>query len=658
MATPAPLSMSLDTNANATTTTSTVNGSEPIVLTAKTPLERLTEAVNTNPLDFNSWVSLLTLVQSETDTPRETVESTYDRFLAEFPLCFGYWNKYALYEYGLGKKVTADGVGTVATSDEAKQKAREVYERGVVAVRYSVDMWMKYSEFLIHTVHSPVDETRPILERAVKACGGDPMAGPLWELYIQLETVNNDMPRLNQVFKSIMYQPLRNLDEFWEKYNQFVLAQQLNTLATSEEQKALAGSGEELMDEGLLRVKIVNAVEVVKNKTMEEIYRRQAFEAAIDRNYFHVTPVAEAAMKNWHSYLDFEEAAGNAARCQTLYERCLISCANYEEMWLRYVEWSEKVHGFQVADAVFQRAMTIFLKYRPSIYLENAAFLEAHDKLQQAQKVYMHVLSDVAPKLAEAFLWYCNFERRRGDIETAKTWFERGMEAVETEVEAYAFVATSYATFLHKHVGDVASARALFERAVQKHDESVLLWLNFIHFEVNADGKSPEFVPRVTRVYELALEDSCSLSMDEKNDLWFQYVEFIENYGDNITQVRDLRRRELDWKLKHAQSRNRTIKVLNFQPCREGDVSGYNSNVELGMKRPRVTVPLTSAVLSAPVVAAITPTAATATTPAAAYYQGYQGYGAQVPVYSQADPTATAGQQTYPQAQYPSYYQQ
>lgn len=23
----------------------------------------------------------------------ETVEATYDQFLAEFPLCFGYWNK-------------------------------------------------------------------------------------------------------------------------------------------------------------------------------------------------------------------------------------------------------------------------------------------------------------------------------------------------------------------------------------------------------------------------------------------------------------------------------------------------------------------------------------------------------------------------------------
>ncbi|KAL3662640.1 hypothetical protein V7S43_012488 [Phytophthora oleae] len=610
------------------------NGSSAEASANDLALQKLTEAVDKNPLDFNSWVSLLALVQSESTTSQETVETTYDQFLTEFPLCFGYWNKYAQYEYSLSNRTKEDGSGTVATLQESKQNARAVYERGVVAVRYSVDMWMKYCEFLIHTLHSPVDETRPLLERAVDACGDDPMAGPLWELYIQLETVNNDMPRLNQVFKRIMYQPLRNLEEFWEKYNQFVLAQQLSALATHEEQKALAGDGDELMDEGLLRVKIVNAVEAVKNKSMEDIYHRQAFEAGIDRTYFHVTPVAEAAMKNWHSYLDFEEFAGNIKRCKTLYERCLISCANYEEIWLRYATWIETVEGFESAEVIFQRAVTVFLKYRASIYLEYAAFLEAHNKLQKAQDVYMKVLSDVAPKLAEAFLHYCSFERRRGDVETAKTWYERGMEAVENEDEVYAYVATSYATFLHKIVGDAALARAVFERAVQKHSESLLLWLNFIHFEMNMKGNNAELVPHVSQIYELALEDGCNLSMDEKNDVWFQYVEFLENYGDSIAQVRDARKKEMVWKLKNSQPRNRTIKVMNFQPAGSSGWDGeYSSNVDLGMKRPRYTAPQTTVTVPTPAAAATVtpavastglPTGAEATTAAAAYYQGYQ----------------------------------
>lgn len=113
----------LPTPADAANGSSADAASNATVPTAKTPLERLTEAVDKNPLDFNSWVSLLALVQSEVraiasrtfqvytmisttlinaqftayywqaTTPRETVEATYDRFLAEFPLCFGYWNK-------------------------------------------------------------------------------------------------------------------------------------------------------------------------------------------------------------------------------------------------------------------------------------------------------------------------------------------------------------------------------------------------------------------------------------------------------------------------------------------------------------------------------------------------------------------------------------
>ncbi|KAG7401790.1 PRP39 pre-mRNA processing factor 39 [Phytophthora boehmeriae] len=640
--------------ASATNGSSADTAGVPTTPATMTPMEKLQETVEKNPLDFNSWVSLLSLVQTETTTPRETVEATYDRFLEEFPLCFGYWNKYAQYEYSLTSKTLADGSGPVADAKEARSKAREVYERGVVAVKHSVDMWMKYCEFLIHTLHCPADETRPILERAVATCGADPLAGPLWELYIQLETVNNDMPRLNQVFKRIMYQPLRNLEEFWEKYNQFVLAQQLQTLATLEEQKALANDGEEIMDEGLLRVKIVNAVEAVKNKSIETVYHRQAYEAGIDRTYFHVTPVSEAALKNWHSYLDFEEAANDPIRCEVLYERCLISCANYEEMWLRYVAWNEKVHGFEAADAVFQRAVTIFLKHRASIYLEYAAFLENHNKLQRAQDTYMKVLSDIAPKLAEAFLHYCNFERRRGDAETAKMWYERGLETVESQPEVYAYVAVSYATFLFKSLGDVKSARAVFDRSVQKIDGSVLLWANFIHFEINAGGTNAEIVPRVSDVYERALEDNCSLTMDEKNDLWFQYVEFVENYGDSVAKVRELRAKEMAWKLKNAQQRERLIKVFNFEPNATND---YSTNVEPGMKRPRFSAPQAAAVLATPAVATATPTA-TSTAAAAAYYQGYQGYGVQGQEYSQADSATAVAQQGYSQAQYASYYQQ
>lgn len=429
------------------------------------------------------------------------------------------------------------------------------------------------------------------------------------------------MIRLNQVFKRIMYQSLSNLDEFWDKYNHFVLAQQLQTLATTDEINAISGE-DDTMDEGLLRVKIVNSVEGVKNKTAESIYRRKGFEDAIDRSYFHVTPVSGAALKNWHAYLDYEEVAGDPVRCEFLYERCLISCANYEEMWTRYALWKEKTQGFDAADAVFQRAVTIFLKYRASIYLAYAAFLDVNGKIDAAKNVYMQVLSDIAPQLAEAFIQYCNFERRRGDLETAKVWFEKAMVAVKDQSDAFAYVVTTYANFLQRIVRDVEHARRVFQSAAKSTTDSLLLWTNYVHFEANVAGAESDFVERVEKVYLAGLAESTDLSNDGKNDLWFQYIEFMQMYAPDALAVRAAEDKEIAWKRKNALPRDRSLKQLCLEPT--GSSASNYENYELGTKRPRYEAAATTPADAAQVVATVATTAATTADAYAQYYQGYQ----------------------------------
>lgn len=433
------------------------------------------------------------------------------------------------------------------------------------------------------------------------------------------------MIRLNAVFKRIMHQPLSNVAEFWEKYNHFVLAQQLQTLATTDELSALAGDEE--MDEGLLRVKVVNSVEVVKNQTLEGMFRRQAFEAGIDRSYFHVTPVGESALKNWHNYLDFEEQSGDADRCEALYERCLIACANYEEFWLRYATWLERERGFDAANAVFTRAVSVFLKYRASIYLEYATFLEIHEKLDDARQVYERVMNDVAPTLVEAFLRRCNLERRAGQLDAAKLCYERALSSLTLQPDVFAHVVTSFATFLHKSIGDVAQARAAFDDGVKKTSSSVLLWLNYVHFERSVGGD--DVVERVEAIYQSAVADASELSRDEKSDVWFQYVEFMEAHAPTATAVRAVLTNEAAWKRQHLLSRERSMKVLTFESSAQTTAAmaaGYSAYG--GVKRPRYDAPAAAPVRAAPVpvapVAAAPVAAVAAATPYAQYYQGYQ----------------------------------
>lgn len=67
------------------------------------------------------------------------IRKVYDAFLAEFPLCYGYWKKYADHEAHLG----------------SVDKVVEVYERAIQGVTYSVDMWLHYCIFAISTYGDP-----------------------------------------------------------------------------------------------------------------------------------------------------------------------------------------------------------------------------------------------------------------------------------------------------------------------------------------------------------------------------------------------------------------------------------------------------------------------------------------------------------------------
>jgi len=55
----------------------------------------------------------------------------------------------------------------------------------------------------------------------------------------------------------------------------------------------------------------------------------------VKRPYFHVKPLERSQLKNWRTYIDFEAKEGDHERVVVLYERCLIACALYEDMWIR-----------------------------------------------------------------------------------------------------------------------------------------------------------------------------------------------------------------------------------------------------------------------------------------------------------------------------------
>lgn len=118
------------------------------------------------PDNFESWENLIKACEalegglSRNSSPQalSAFRDAYDRFLAKFPLFFGYWKKYAELEFNIAGTESAEMVGApsrIGAHRGAKIASLKVYERGCSCVTHSVDLWTEYCRFKMDTTHDP-----------------------------------------------------------------------------------------------------------------------------------------------------------------------------------------------------------------------------------------------------------------------------------------------------------------------------------------------------------------------------------------------------------------------------------------------------------------------------------------------------------------------
>ena len=177
-------------------------------------LAELTSATANSPLDFDSWTALITEVEAQHQRQRSSASaalfrSTFDAFLDLFPLCYGYWKRYADFEFALLAPEPPGPLcgppGGAAAGSAGRARALTVYERAVAAVGHSVDVWECYLSFYNTTI-PPCDPLHPrggekareaekavevgaraLSERALTMVGTDPAGGRIWNLRLAFE---------------------------------------------------------------------------------------------------------------------------------------------------------------------------------------------------------------------------------------------------------------------------------------------------------------------------------------------------------------------------------------------------------------------------------------------------------------------------------------
>ncbi|KAF8985003.1 hypothetical protein BGZ46_006293 [Entomortierella lignicola] len=500
--------------------------------------DRCWAVVKVTPSDFDAWEELMRLADRQDggygpDAPPaniSNVRTIYDAFLNQFPLCFGYWKKYSDLEY------LARGV----------EGAIEIFERGVKSISNSVDLWVQYCSFVMEHKSDDRDAIERLLQRGADAVGLDFMPHVFWDKFIAFYEEKEEYTKLLALMERIIKIPMHQYARYYQQYAQYVASRPVRELVSDDlynkyktqltentEQDSNEKSEDQLESE--MRQLIMETASQIHAQTAEETNKRWPFEAEIKRPYFHVKPMDVQQLSNWRRYLDFEEAEGNEERIRVLYERCLVTCALYEEFWLRYGTWARQ-SKLEDLKAIYSRAVLMVPPSNPSLRLTLAMVEEEQGDSEAARKQYEAILEHL-PGHIETVFRFANFERRTSpnDFSSAENVYasQLGLETVD-ELAQTAIV-TMYAKFLWQIKKDVSGARAIFKTGEGKFD-SRFYFSTYLKFEMDQPGE--DYEKRVSGVFEQVRYSGVPESV--KNDFNQSYLDFMMEFGSSAAKYNQL----------------------------------------------------------------------------------------------------------------------
>ncbi|KAG0572900.1 hypothetical protein KC19_VG133400 [Ceratodon purpureus] len=411
-----------------------------------------------------------------------------------------------------------------------------------------------------------------IFERGAYFVGTDYLSHLLWDKYIEFEYSQQEWSRLAQIYTRILQIPLQHLDRYSTSFKQIAHSRPLAELRTAEEAAAAATAEEEaklsaesvgvpLLDAEISAATaapdgIGNLDEEVDSGDSKELEEYLAvrenfynaakewdskirdFEIAIRRPYFHVKPLDDAQLGNWHRYLDFIENEGVFDKILKLYERCLIACANYPEYWIRFVQRMFTEGKLELALNGLQRSTGIFVKRRPEIHLFAARFREQQGDAEGARVAFKILRNELVPGLLEVFVKQANFEHRQGNREAACSVFDAALqsEKLKEDSRALAVLYIQYARFLDQVLKCEDKAREVYMTALDHLPTSKVLWEAAIFFEATHVSRR-ENVQRVDALVEQASiplrpDGSPGLLVADREEISSIYLEFVDLVGD------------------------------------------------------------------------------------------------------------------------------
>ncbi|KAI0237084.1 hypothetical protein L0F63_000573 [Massospora cicadina] len=440
--------------------------------------------------NFGSWESLIeeserlydSKVETEEFNSQNNLRQAYTGFLASYPLCYGYWKKFADFVY--------------ATEGPS---ARSRYAKSFP------DLWVYFLAFRMDQLHDKW-VVRKAFKRGAEAIGIDFYSHPFWDKYLEFEQGLKNEDNVFGILSHVISIPMHQYAKYYEKYvaaikgrtPQEILGEEVYSkyeadIRNSTSLQAMEGAAADTEVAEKLAARVQKHHTTLFETTQKETNLRWAFEGEIRRTYFHVKPLEHSQLQNWKRYLEFEEAQDDEMRIEVLYERCLVPCAQYQDFWVRYAHWLIPKAKFSKAEHAYRRATSVFVspKYT-TIRLDYALLLEMLGKHDEARAVYQKQLDSV-PGHVETIYKSLHFERRIDPLKF-KHALASHLESSTLSSESKAFLSSQLANYVFKEEGNVDAAACLFNDYLALYPDSEYLWTEYLRFCVTSGNSSAQVI--------------------------------------------------------------------------------------------------------------------------------------------------------------------
>ncbi|XP_057948438.1 cleavage stimulation factor subunit 77 isoform X2 [Malania oleifera] len=408
---------------------------------------------------------------------------------------------------------------------------KQIFSRCLLSC-LQIPLWRCYIRFIRKVNEKKgvegLEETRKAFDFMLNYVGSDIASGPVWMDYINFlkslpalttQEESQRMTAVRKAYQKAVVTPTHHVEQLWKDYENFE-----NSVS-----RALA--------KGLL------SEYQSKNNSAKAVYReRKKYVDEIDWNMLAIPPTGsykeELQWMAWKRFLAFEkenpqriESVSSNKRIAFTYEQCLMYLYHYPDIWYDYATWHAKSGSIDAAIKVFQRAV----KALPDSEMLRYAYAELEESrgaIQPAKKIYENLLGDGMNATALAHIQFIRFLRRNEGVEAARKYF---LDARKSPICTY-HIYVAYALMAFCLDKDPKVAHNVFEAGLKRfmHEPGYILEYAGFLSRLNDDRN-------IRALFERALS---SLPPEEAVEVWKQFAQFEQTYGDLATMLKVEQRRK------------------------------------------------------------------------------------------------------------------